>query len=132
MVFNRSRDLLRVLANFTHFFAHESCGFCTPCRVGTTLNAQAMERVAVGKGSIRDIEDLSRVSQLMKSASHCGLGTTAGNSVLDALAKFRPLFQKRLRSLEVLPTFDLEESLAPAREATARDDPGAHFAEDNS
>jgi hypothetical protein len=54
---------------------------------------------------------------------------TAG-PVIDALAKFRPAFERRCRSLEVLPTFDLDEALAPAREATARDDAGAHFDEE--
>jgi [NiFe] hydrogenase diaphorase moiety large subunit len=132
MVFDQRRDLLQVVENFARFFAHESCGFCTPCRVGTTLNAQLITRISHGKGSRRDLEDLTRTSQLMKSASHCGLGTTAPNPILDALAKFRPLFQQRLRSLDALPTFDLEESLAPAREVTARDDAGAHFAEEDA
>ncbi len=130
MVFDGTRDMLAVVENFTRFFAHESCGFCTPCRVGTTLSAQMMTRVVSGKGSRRDLKDLAKVSQVMRSSSHCGLGATAGNPVLDALAKFRPSFDKRLRSLEVLPTFDLDESLAPAREATARDDAAAHFEED--
>jgi [NiFe] hydrogenase diaphorase moiety large subunit len=130
MVFDGSRDMLQVVANFARFFAHESCGFCTPCRVGTTLNAQMMERIAAGRGSRRDVKDLAKVSQLLKATSHCGLGTTAANPVLDALAKFRPSFDGRLRSLEVLPTFDLDEALAPAREVTARDDAGAHFAEE--
>ena len=132
MVFDQRRDLLQVVENFTRFFAHESCGFCTPCRVGTTLNARLITRITHGKGSRRDLEELEQMSQLMKAASHCGLGTTAPNPILDALGKFRPLFQQRLRSLDALPTFDLEESLAPAREVTARDDAGAHFAEEDA
>ena len=132
MVFDGTRDMLAVVENFTRFFAHESCGFCTPCRVGTTLSAQMMKRVVTGKGSRRDVKDLAKVAQVMRSSSHCGLGTTAGNPVLDAIAKFRPSFDKRLRSLDVLPTFDLDEALAPAREATARDDAGAHFDEEGS
>ncbi|HQY63287.1 MAG TPA: NADH-ubiquinone oxidoreductase-F iron-sulfur binding region domain-containing protein [Polyangiaceae bacterium] len=127
MVFDTTRDPLAVVENFTRFFAHESCGFCTPCRVGTTLSAQMMERVVHGEGSRRDLKDLAKVSRLMRATSHCGLGTTAGNPVLDALEKFRPAFDTRLRSREVLPTFDLDASLAPAREVTARDDAGAHF-----
>jgi [NiFe] hydrogenase diaphorase moiety large subunit len=128
MVFDDTRDMLAVVENFTRFFAHESCGFCTPCRVGTTLNARLMKRFAAGKGSRRDVKDLVSISQLMKATSHCGLGTTAGNPVLDALAKFRPAFDQAQRSREALATFDLDEALAPAREVTARDDPGAHFA----
>lgn len=132
MVFDGTRDMLAVVESFTRFFAHESCGFCTPCRVGTTLSARMMKRIVSGKGSRRDVKDLAKVSQVMRSSSHCGLGTTAGNPVLDALAKFRPAFDKRLRSLNVLPMFDLDEALAPAREATARDDAGAHFEEEGS
>ncbi len=127
MVFDRSRDMLAVVDSFARFFAHESCGFCTPCRVGTTLNRQMMGRVLAGKGSRRDVEDLTRVSHLMKVSSHCGLGSSAGNPVLDALAKFRPAFDARVAPFEVRPAFDLDEALAPAREATARDDAGAHF-----
>jgi [NiFe] hydrogenase diaphorase moiety large subunit len=129
MVFDGSRDMLAVVNNFTRFFAHESCGFCTPCRVGTTLNAQMMSRIVAGKGSRRDVKDLGRVAQLMKATSHCGLGTSAGNPVADALAKFRPAFDARLPSSAVVPTFDLDAALAPAREATGRDDAGAHFVE---
>jgi len=132
MVFDGTRDMLGVVDNFTRFFAHESCGFCTPCRVGTTLNAQMLHRITSGTGSRRDMKDLARVSQIMKDASHCGLGVTAGNPITMALAKFRPSFDKRLRSLDVLPTFDLEASLAPAREATGRDDADAHFDEEQS
>jgi [NiFe] hydrogenase diaphorase moiety large subunit len=131
MVFDETRDMLEVVENFSRFFAHESCGFCTPCRVGTTLNAQMMHRITSGSGSRRDVKDLAKVSQLMKATSHCGLGTTAGNPVLDALAKFRPAFENRLRSREFMPTFDLDEALAPAREVTARDDAGAHLAEED-
>lgn len=132
MVFGEGRDVVDVVRNFTRFFAHESCGFCTPCRVGTTLTAQMMDRIATGHGSRRDVKDLSRVVEVMSAASHCGLGGTAGSPVATALEKFRPSFDRRLRSLEVLPTFDLDQSLAPAREATARDDEGAHFTEEES
>ena len=132
MVFGRDRDILSVVNNFTRFFAHESCGFCTPCRVGTTLNRQILDRVVQGQGSRRDVKDLIRVSRLLKTASHCGLGTTASNPITDALSKFRPSFDRRLASLEVLPAFDLDESLAPAREVTARDDAGAHFSKNES
>jgi [NiFe] hydrogenase diaphorase moiety large subunit len=130
MVFDERRDMVAVVENFAWFFAHESCGFCTPCRVGTTLAAQMMTRIATGVGSRRDVKDLARVAGVMKAASHCGLGATAGAPVVAALEKFRPAFDHRLRSLDVLPTFDLDQALAPAREATARDDRAAHFDEE--
>ncbi|MFO0746248.1 MAG: NAD(P)H-dependent oxidoreductase subunit E [Myxococcota bacterium] len=127
MVFDESRNMLEVVRNFARFFAHESCGFCTPCRVGTTLVAQMMDRLVAGKGTRRDMKDLARVSKLMKASSHCGLGTTAGNPVLDALEKFKPAFEKQVLLHEVLPMFDLDEALAPAREVTGREDDDAHL-----
>ena len=127
MVFDETRDIVRVVDNFARFFAHESCGFCTPCRVGTTLVKHMMGRLTAGEGSRRDLKDLTRVTRLMKSSSQCGLGHTAGNPVVDALEKFKPAFVDRLPSLDVRPVFDLDAALGPAREATGRDDPGAHF-----
>jgi [NiFe] hydrogenase diaphorase moiety large subunit len=127
MVFDDTRDMVEVIDNFAHFFAHESCGFCTPCRVGTTLIAQMTHHLVIGKGTRRDIKDLSKVSLVMKAASHCGLGATAGNPILQGLQKFRPSFDGKLASTEVLPSFDLDEALAAAREATGREDDEAHF-----
>lgn len=132
MVFDSSRDILAVVDNFTRFFAHESCGFCTPCRVGTTLVKQMTRHLVTGKGTRRDVKDLAVVCTAMRRSSHCGLGSTAGNPVLDALAKFRPAFDQRLASLEVLPSFDLDEALAPAREVTGREDMGAHLGEEDA
>jgi len=130
MVFDDSRDILQVVRNFTRFFAHESCGFCTPCRVGTTLVHQMTERLATGRGTRRDVKDLPRVAHIMRTASQCGLGHTAANPVLDALAKFRPTFEKVVALQEFLPLFDLDESLAPAREVTGREDEEAHLREE--
>ncbi|MCC6334720.1 MAG: NAD(P)H-dependent oxidoreductase subunit E [Myxococcales bacterium] len=130
MVFDSSRAMVEVAENFARFFAHESCGFCTPCRVGTTLMHRALQRIVAGHGTKRDLKELKYVAQLLKVASHCGLGTTAGNPVLDTLERFRPSYQRRIRSFDVLPSFDLDQALAPAREITGRDDPEAHFEED--
>ena len=131
MVFDGSRDMLQVVRNFARFFAHESCGFCTPCRVGTTLVAQMMDRLATGRGTRRDVKDLARVTHVMKTTSHCGLGTTAGNAVKDALEKFRPTFEQVASLHEFLPMFDLDEALAPAREVTGRDDAEAHLGQES-
>jgi hypothetical protein len=122
MVFDERRDMVAVVDNFARFFAHESCGFCTPCRVGTTLAAQMMTRMAAGAGLAPRPQGPGAVSR-DEGSSHCGLGATAGNPVVDALEKFRPAFERPLRSLDVLPTFDLDEALAPAREATAATTP---------
>ncbi len=127
MVFGPDRDIFDVARNFAHFFAHESCGFCTPCRVGTAIQRNIMDKIAEGRGSSYEVNDLKRLVEFMKRTSHCGLGETAGNAVRDALNKFRPAFEKRLRARDFAPAVDLEAALEKARQISARDDAEAHL-----
>ena len=127
MVFGGHRDLFEVARNFSHFFAHESCGFCTPCRVGTALQRDVMDKLADGRGSRYEINELMRLHELMRRTSHCGLGQTAGNPIRDTWLKFRPAYERRLQSREFAPAIDLDAALAPARKVTGRDDAGAHL-----
>jgi [NiFe] hydrogenase diaphorase moiety large subunit len=127
MVFERGRDMFEVARNFAHFFAHESCGFCTPCRVGTAALARMMDKIADGHGSPYELNEIFKLNRVLQSSSHCGLGHTACNPLFDTLNKFRPAYERRLRSLDFEPAFDLDASLARARQVTGRDDPGAHL-----
>jgi [NiFe] hydrogenase diaphorase moiety large subunit len=127
MVFDVSRDMFEVARNFAHFFAHESCGFCTPCRVGTQVVARLMDKLATNHGSPYDINELFKMHRLMQGASHCGLGNSACNPLFDTLNKFRPAYERRLKSLEYEPAFDLDAALSEARQMTGRDDAGAHL-----
>jgi [NiFe] hydrogenase diaphorase moiety large subunit len=129
MVFDQSRDMFEVARNFVHFFAHESCGFCTPCRVGTSLLRNLMDKLRNGHGSLYDFADIEHLNRILQSMSHCGLGHTACNPVLDTIAKFRPAYERRLQHKEFKPAFDLDWALEPARQMTGRDDAAAHFGE---
>jgi [NiFe] hydrogenase diaphorase moiety large subunit len=126
-VFDASRDMFEVARSFAHFFAHESCGFCTPCRVGTTLLKNAMDKLHEGKGSQHDLNRILRLKALLQAASHCGLGHTASNPIVDTLKRFRPTYERRLQSLDFEPAFDLDGALERARTMTGRDDPAAHL-----
>jgi [NiFe] hydrogenase diaphorase moiety large subunit len=128
MVFGPQRDMFEVARNFSHFFAHESCGFCTPCRVGTTLLKNCMDKIHQGHGTEYDINEIFKINTLLQTASHCGLGHTACNPMFDTLKKFRPAYQRRLKSLAFEPGFDLDAALSQARQMTGRDDAGAHLA----
>ncbi len=127
MVFDRSRDMFEVARNFAHFFAHESCGFCTPCRVGTALVVKRMDKLAQGHGSRHDVDVLYELDKLMHGATHCGLGATACNPLRDTIAKFRPAYERHLKSLYFEPAFDLDAELSVARRITGRDDPASHL-----
>ncbi len=126
-VFNTSRDMFEVARNFAHFFAHESCGFCTPCRVGTAILSATMDKIAAGHGTLHDLAEIEGLDRVLNQSAHCGLGHTACNPTLDTLKRFRPSYQRRLKSLVFEPAFDLDGALAAARRMTGRDDAGAHL-----
>ncbi len=127
MVFDDSRDLFEVACNFVHFFAHESCGFCTPCRVGTSMLKTTMDKIAAGHGTRHDLNEIENLDHVLQTTAHCGLGRSACNPVLHTLKHFRPAYEGRLKSLDFEPGFDLDGALARARQMTGRDDAGAHL-----
>ncbi|MBV6447688.1 MAG: NAD-reducing hydrogenase HoxS subunit alpha [Nitrosomonas sp.] len=126
LVFGQQRDLLAIHRNFAHFFAHESCGFCTPCRIGTQLLKNNLDNIAEGRGMAYDIEELQQLSRLIQHQSHCGLGHTAANHVLDGLRKFPHAFTSHLQP-HFTARFDLDQALASARQITQRNDADAHL-----
>ena len=127
MVFDSSRDLLDMVLNFSRFFVHESCGFCTPCRVGGALLRDLVEKVHAGHASDYDLAEMRSIGQLMKTSSHCGLGATAPNPVLDTLDKCTEIYSRRLTGNGFEPAFDLDSALSEARRITGRDDGAAHI-----
>ena len=128
-VFDDSRDMFEVARAYVGFFAHESCGFCTPCRVGTSMLLGIMDKIHRGRGSLHELEEMSRLNPVLQMSAHCGLGHTACNPVLDTLRRFRPAYERRLRALRFSPDFDLDNALAAARRMTGRSDAGAHLSE---
>lgn len=129
MIFNQNRDMFEVARNFAHFFAHESCGFCTPCRIGTTLLRDLMDKIHAGRGSPHDLKQIEQIDIILKDMSHCGLGHSACNPVLDTVAKFRPAYDTKLMHQSFTPAFDLDAALITARQMTGRDDAHAHLKE---
>lgn len=129
IIFNNSRNILDIVHNFTHFFAHESCGFCTPCRVGTSLLKKQVDKIHEGHGSAGDVAALEELCQLVKKQSHCGLGQTAANPILTTLERYPELYQSRLKKISYEPGFDLDGALEIARRMANRTDAAAHLAQ---
>ena len=129
MVFDDSRDMFEVAHGFAQFFAHESCGFCTPCRVGTALIRRRFDKLAQGHGSPFDEAGLRALQAVLQGTTHCGLGATAANPLRDTLQRFPQAYARRLASPSFVPGFDLDAELAPARRVTGRDDAAAHLAQ---
>ncbi len=96
IVFDATRDLRDVLRRLARFFAHESCGKCYPCQLGTQRQHEILTRVAAGRALPGDPERLADVGWTMTDASLCGLGQTAASAVLSAMRLWPQLFEANL------------------------------------
>jgi NADP-reducing hydrogenase subunit HndC len=87
-------DLAKVLLEFFRF---ESCGKCTPCRVGTQRSYEIMTRISEGQGKLADLDELLYLGDNMEALSNCGLGQTASGPVRDILKHFRAEVEAHIR-----------------------------------
>jgi NADH-quinone oxidoreductase subunit F len=94
MVFDETRDLRDTLKRLGRFFAHESCGKCYPCQLGTQRQKEILDRLAAGHFLPGDSERLQDIGWTMTDASLCGLGQTAATAVLSAMKQFPGLFSE--------------------------------------
>jgi len=92
MVFDETRDMRASLKELGHFFAHESCGKCYPCQMGTQRQKEILDRVAGGGALPGDMIRLQDVGWTMTDASLCGLGQTAASAVMSAITLWPELF----------------------------------------
>ena len=95
MVFDETQDLRLVLSSLADFFAHESCGKCYPCQLGTQRQAEIMARGLHGQLLNDDLVRLKDVGWTMTDASLCGLGQTASLAILSALEQWPELFTQK-------------------------------------
>jgi len=100
-VFDETTSIVDVLYNICRFFAHESCGQCTPCREGTGWMLKIMERMRDGRGRSEDLQVLDEIGKsigIMPGTTICGLADGAGWPVKNAVAKCRPELEAYIRS----------------------------------
>lgn len=89
MIFGKNRDMLKVLKNFMEFFVEESCGQCTPCRIGNTKLLEGVEMIERGEFTFDYINKLKELGTTMQIASKCGLGQSSPNSFVSILENFK-------------------------------------------
>jgi NADH-quinone oxidoreductase subunit F len=102
-VIDDQTNIVDVLYNICRFFAHESCGQCTPCREGTGWMLKIMERFRRGQGRLEDLKILEEVGDnmgLTPGTTICGLADGAGWPVKNAVRKFRPELEQYLRGAQ--------------------------------
>ena len=107
-------DLVKVLLQFFRF---ESCGKCTPCRIGTQRTYEMVERISQGQGKLEELDKILELASEMERASNCGLGQTAAGPVRHMLQHFRTEVEAHIR-LGICPTgvcpMAVEEEATPA------------------
>ena len=89
IVMDEDNCMVDVAKFYMEFICDESCGKCTPCRVGTRRMLEILTKITEGKGTMADIEKLEELSSLIQSGSLCALGQTAANPVLSTMKHFR-------------------------------------------
>lgn len=96
IVMDENTCMVDIARFFMEFVQAESCGKCTPCRVGTKQMLQILESICEGKASLKDLERLETLANHIRKASLCGLGQTAPNSVLSTLRYFRDEYEEHI------------------------------------
>lgn len=98
IVMDDSKCMVNLAKFYLGFTVDESCGQCTPCRIGTKRMLEILERITEGKGEEGDIEKLEVLAETIKKTSICGLGQTAPNPVLSTLHYFRNEYEEHIKN----------------------------------
>jgi NADH-quinone oxidoreductase subunit F len=98
IVMDKSTDIIKAIARISHFYKHESCGQCTPCREGTGWMWRVLERMADGRAEPKEIDMLLQVTKQIEGHTICALGDAAAWPVQGLIRHFRPIIEARLAS----------------------------------
>ena len=96
IVMDKSTDLVAAIARLSHFYMHESCGQCTPCREGTGWMWRVMERLVVGNAKTTEIDLLLDVTKQVEGHTICALGDAAAWPIQGLMRHFRPEVERRI------------------------------------
>lgn len=99
MVMDRSTDIIEAIVRFSHFYKHESCGQCTPCREGTGWLWRLLSRIGKGEAELSDIDKLEELTYQIEGHTICALGDAAAWPVQGLIRHFRPELERRIRYL---------------------------------
>jgi NADH-quinone oxidoreductase subunit F len=95
IVIDDSRDIVECLANLSEFYAHESCGQCTPCREGSLWMSKALHRMTHGEGRKEDADYLLHIAQNIQGRTICAFGEACAWPVLSFVKKFKEDFENK-------------------------------------
>ena len=96
IVMDKSTDIVEAIARLSHFYMHESCGQCTPCREGTGWMYRVMQRLVRGEAEIEEIDLLEQVTYQVEGHTICALGDAAAWPIQGLIRHFRPELERRI------------------------------------
>jgi NADH-quinone oxidoreductase subunit F len=96
IVMDKSTDLIEAIARLAHFYKHESCGQCTPCREGTGWMMRVMNRMVQGRAEVDEIDTLDQVTRQIEGHTICALGDAAAWPIQGLIRHFRPVIEERI------------------------------------
>lgn len=129
MVFSSTRNILDIVDYFMQFFIDESCGYCTPCRVGNVFLHKTLQKIQQGLGEPADLVYLKQLSQTIIQTSRCGFGHTSPNPILSSMKNFPLVYSALLKEHKdgLQTSFDIQHALSESRHIAKRrsiiDDP---------
>jgi len=97
IVMNKSTDIVDAICRLSHFYKHESCGQCTPCREGTGWMFRMMEKMVKGSAQVNDIDKLLDVTKQVEGHTICALGDAAAWPIQGLMRHFRPEVERRIK-----------------------------------
>jgi len=100
IVMNKSTDIVAAIARLSHFYKHESCGQCTPCREGTPWLYKLMTRMVEGRADLDEINMLQELTKQIEGHTICALGDAAAWPVQGLIKNFRPEMERRIREYQ--------------------------------
>lgn len=117
VVFSGDRNILEIVEYYMSFFVHESCGYCTPCRVGNVFLQKAVGKFRQGLANPSDIDYLRDLSATIIETSRCGLGMTSPNPILSTLDNFPLVYAAMVKPPRdrMRATFDIQTAINDAR-----------------
>jgi NADH-quinone oxidoreductase subunit F len=97
IVMDKSTDIVEAIARLSHFYMHESCGQCTPCREGTGWMYRIMQRLVKGQAELSEIDMLLEVTKQIEGHTICALGDAAAWPIQGLMRHFRPEVERRIK-----------------------------------
>jgi NADH-quinone oxidoreductase subunit F/NADP-reducing hydrogenase subunit HndC len=96
IIMDETTSMVEIARYFMEFCQNESCGKCTPCRVGTKRMLEILTRIANGEGEREDIGLLEELAEATRTSSLCGLGQTSANPVVSTLQYFKNEYEENI------------------------------------